>query len=414
LLFLGLLGYFFYLQKHPAARSKNRIFKDLKAGEIQMVQIKHGTEVIELKRKGKRSWLLGKPIFDWASSVQAENLTESLSRLSSEGSVLQKEKMRDYGLSKLSYAVSIRQSSGAILTLLLGDLTPTNQGYYAYIPAQKKLCIVSLFLGKLVEQPLNRWRSKKLFHLKPADVSQIEIQSKGMPLVLKRKKMGWILISPLKAKAETAKVQNLLSEISGFRMKKFSSGTKETLKEKLPQIVLSLWTVGKAKPEYVEIFKKISIGFPAFSSTRNYPYFVTGSLVKDLEKSPRHFVDLHLLGFKESSVEKLEVERGTQDYLFKKTSKGWKIEKPLKTKVRGWKANLIINDLKGLESPLYSGSPPGIFKPAAVIKLWEKSGKRIQLSVGSKTMRKKKSIYPVEISGLRAWAKADLLMKDIP
>ncbi|MCL4513273.1 MAG: DUF4340 domain-containing protein [Candidatus Eremiobacteraeota bacterium] len=420
LLFLALLGYLYYLKQHPPSKiglkNNERIFS-VKPGAIQSLEIKHDAKLLELKRSGKNAWDLIRPFRDWASSLPAENLAETFSDLRSLGLVSQKEKLSDYGLSNQSYEILAKQKVGPPLEIKIGDQAPTGQGYYAFVPSQKKLCLVSLYFGNMVKNPLSHWRSKALLRFKQNAVWQIEIQSKGKPLVLRKKKQIWALTSPIKGKADSAKAQGLLSDISGFRLTKFSSVSVSSLKHKVPKAIFSIWIKGETKPVNIEIFKKTKEGYLARSSPRIYPYFVGSSLLKELEKPPIHYLNLHLLSFKESSVMKLETRRGKQKYLFEKVKNEWKILKPAKTKVKAWKANLIVNDLKGLEKFFFSGSPPAApAHPAAEVTFWENNGKKIQILIGEKAVRNGKTAYPVEVSGSKkyVWGNARLLMKDIP
>jgi len=149
-IFLALVGLVVYLnQKEPAAEESDLptaepsrfLFSDSDGLPTSIdIQDKDGNQVI-IARNDAGVWVLEKPIeaeADQASSQAAASQLTSLRILSTV-----EVAPADVGLVQPSHLLTVKSSADTQKTVRIGDLTPTESGYYAQLDGSGEILILS-------------------------------------------------------------------------------------------------------------------------------------------------------------------------------------------------------------------------------------------------------------------------------
>lgn len=411
LLFAALLAYVLYMQKHrPAGTSPSggsqKIFS-VTADQIRSIQITRGKETVVLARSGPTDWMLQKPLVDRADHLQAESLADSVASLTAEEVVSRDENPAAYGLAKSSMTVTVTSSQSAPQEVRIGDESPTHQGCYAFVPSSGEVVLIPTDFQQELQTPVEDWRDHLILHVNVATASKVEVKMKGRDFVLAKNGGTWSVESPEKEKADQAKVSDWLNTLASSRLNGFLAAGAHTVPH--PQVVLSVWQNGASAPQTVAIGAKTPQGFPA-SGGRAFGYTVGGDFVSAVTQDPASFEDLHIFDFDEKGVTKLIVTKGTSTTTFEKKGTDWQVTSG---NAQGWKADIIVNDVKGLLKARVPGSPPPVAAPRASVSLWSGNALTAQLAIGAPGP---KGAYPVTITTQKqtVYADADLLVKDLP
>jgi hypothetical protein len=148
-IFLALVGYLFYLnQKEPAATEAEvattepvEYLLTETDGLPTSIDIKNvAGDQVTLARNEAGAWVLKHPIETEADQGSAEAAASQLTSLR----ILSRPEVApaDAGLVQPSYIMTVELTTGIVKTVRIGDLTPTNSGYYTNIDESTDVLIV--------------------------------------------------------------------------------------------------------------------------------------------------------------------------------------------------------------------------------------------------------------------------------
>jgi hypothetical protein len=149
--FLALVGFMLYLnQKEPAASEELEATPVVPAeflfaetdGLPTSIDITSQTgEQVHIERNAAGAWVLKQPIETEANQGAAEAAASQLTalRIVSRPEVAPAEA----GLAQPSYVMTVELTGGTVKVVRIGDLTPTNSGYYSSVNASNEVLIVS-------------------------------------------------------------------------------------------------------------------------------------------------------------------------------------------------------------------------------------------------------------------------------
>lgn len=420
LVFVILFSYVYFVErKHPAPAgggNANTPIFTLKADDIQQIEIHRPDADVVLKRSGGSDWVMSSPVADVADASQANGLAQNLSTLTSMNSIAKKENLEAYGFTPDSVQLKAETQSGNPIELRLGHEAPTQQGYYAYIPATGKLELIPSSLAQTLLQPVDAWRDHAVVSLTPDKIEKVVIQhEKSKPIELDKIKKMWWLVSPLKSKALEDKAAGLLSSITSMRISEFAP-PPEAAQLISPSLTIKLWETGDKNPKTIVVGGKTDKGYLAMTLGRQYPYFLPASAVKPFDLDPISFKDYHLLAFDKEDITKIEVLKGTKLYTFTKEGKNWTVTTPDKSDLPGWHADMLLTDLQLLLQPeSLPVKPKPVARPQVIVTLWEGQEKVAGVAVGEKEIINRNMYLPVEIEPSKklAWSNAQFLVRDL-
>ena len=151
-IFLALVGLFFYLNQKEGTTSENGELTPTVApveylitesdGVPTSIDIQSDTgEQVNISRSEAGEWVVNQPIEAEADQGSAEAAASQLTslRIVSKPEVA----LADVGLVQPSYIVTVGLTGGTMKTVRIGDLTPTDSGYYTTVNDSDEVLIVS-------------------------------------------------------------------------------------------------------------------------------------------------------------------------------------------------------------------------------------------------------------------------------
>ncbi|MGH8057848.1 MAG: DUF4340 domain-containing protein, partial [Candidatus Entotheonellia bacterium] len=221
-----LAGYYYWYevkggeQRKQAEEVAQRIFQ-LKKDAIEGVTLKREKESIKLAREGD-AWMLTEPVRARADQQTVDEVLDGLVEGKRDKVVAeQASDVGEFGLKEPALVVEASIKDAAAPTVLqFGARTPTFSGYYAREGEQAKVLVVSTSLQSKFDKTVFSLRDKSVLSVEQGQVKRVEMQQ-GEQLIAAEAEGdgGWKLVAPLEAKADKAKVSELLTAINGAKVK---------------------------------------------------------------------------------------------------------------------------------------------------------------------------------------------------
>ncbi len=215
LLGLVLTGGYYFGAVMPAAEEARlmRVFESrffhLDPGRIRLIQIRVGQDRLDIGRRGG-GWVLAGTVP--ADQGAVDNLLDALAdgrliKVVGEGRELER-----FGLDRPEISVTVGLADQAE-TLLLGDTSPTGDGFYGYAGSMDRVFVVDReFVSALRESMLNL-RERRIFGNLGEPVMGFRIERNNDTVEVARHPEGWRMISPFPGEGNTREINALISMI---------------------------------------------------------------------------------------------------------------------------------------------------------------------------------------------------------
>ena len=298
----------------------------------------------------------------------------------------QPETLAPFGLDQPTLRLTLTDSkSDTPFSLLVG--IETDEGYYAKTVSGKNVFAIDKeFFDRLNNSRLVDFMKKTLIDLKEDEVASLAIRAEGEDIRIARNeddKQKWTLEHPVKERANSAAVNNLLFDLKDIRVAEFI---------KTSATDLNPFGLGSPKKKLIVTDKdgkdwSLSLGKLTTEKTHHFAQRTGEEAVftlktTDVEKVFRSLHDLKdrtLLGFKKEEIERIEVRYPNQTFELKRSGTGWNLTQPERVdSIQGFIGNDILWTLNALEFESIVSSPPGdevtgFNHPQLRVYLWDKN-----------------------------------------
>lgn len=293
----------------------------------------------------------------------------------------------------------------------VGPREETVQDEYRYARLENNPQIFEVRADKLkdVFVALDSLREPNVAPFTTADARKVEITHGGEKIVLEKDKERWKLVEPVKADAESSKVTDLLSKLSGLQARDkdvLDNAKPSEYGLDKPAAVVSVIVDEETKDAKGEKTKKertltVKVGKHDASAKKLYVMAddwprinaVDDSLDALVKRPALAYRGRRVLDFGASDLAKLEVKRGDEVYAFERTRDGWKMTQPVNAEADTLKVDQLAGSLGNLEATEFADEAPrdselgpkyGLDKPAITVRLefTEKSKPAQVLQVG--------------------------------
>ncbi len=370
------------------------------SADARRVEIQHGDEAIVLE-KDKDNWKLVKPFSAEADNSKVTDLLTKLSDLQAHGKdIIDKDDPKKYGFDKPAIVkVTIeeenkgedRHPAGSTekktrtLTVRVGKHDTDKKKLYVMADDWPRINAVDDSLAPLIQRSALAYRGKRLFDFNAADVAKITIDNQGQKLTLEHDKDSWHLISPVKAEADTARVDQLLADLGHLEAAEFV--TEEPKQNELeaqyglgkPSITVRIEFTDKKKPaKEVHVgkarggksgyFARVADGGPVFA--------INEELHKQLTRDSLSYRPQTLWQLLPEEIESLRVHKaGQKEYTLTRSDKEWKISGPFEAQAFGESVQKMTAELLAPKVENYIAHETkdlaeyGLDKPALTVHL---------------------------------------------
>ncbi|HIL12240.1 MAG TPA: DUF4340 domain-containing protein [Deltaproteobacteria bacterium] len=185
-----------------------------------------GTTIV-LERDEAADWSISAPLTVDADRITVERLIKAIrdTRVERRIAVSEAEDLSVYGLEDNGSQVRIKMrldDGDQLDDIVVGDTTPV--GYQAFVRIENsgEIVVTPLIFHTGVKKSVFDLREKRLFDFKPADVIAMTLETaEAGKIELQRAGDQWQLLEPVKGRADTRVVSNLLEALSTTRATAF-------------------------------------------------------------------------------------------------------------------------------------------------------------------------------------------------
>lgn len=395
----ALLGGYYYWyevkggeQRKAAEEAAQRLFQ-LKKEAIETVTLKHPKETIKLVKDPSAGWMLAEPVRAKAEQRTVDEVLEGLVEGKRERVVAEQAgNLADFGLSEPSLVVEATVKDAAAPTVLqIGAQTPTLSGYYAREGEQAKVLMIPNSLQAKFNKTVFNLRDKTVLAVDQNQVKRLEVQHGEQLIAVEAGgDKEWKLVAPLEAKADKAKVTDLIGAINGAKVKEFIEETPQDLAKyglNPPKWRLTFF-LGDDRAEKTLLLGDEDTakgGLNAKRSATDNVFLVDTKLAEKLPKEASDWRDRRLLAFKREAAEKVEIVAGdttTEVVCVENCGKipddRWRITRPIEAKADAVKVRTLLRNIEELKAKAFISeaaadlAPYGLEAPAAQLRVWLK------------------------------------------
>jgi hypothetical protein len=345
------------------------------------------------------------------------------------------------GLADPQRTLAVTSNDGSTVTLLIGNaassrsrkvLRPQPPGLPPGLPPREETVVDEYRYAKLQDNdqvfeikaeklkdvfvPLTTLRDPQVARFNSADAARLEISHAGQKIVLAKEKDNWKLLEPLQAEADSSKVTDLLSKLSGLEARDqdvIDKAKPEDYGLKKPSTTITVTVEEEDKKEGEDRGKDTSKDKPKKKRTltvllgkhdaqkkklyiqaEGWPRVnaVEDSLVPLVDRPALAYRGKRVFDFAESDVAKLDVRRGDQVLTLEQGPDGWRLAAPVRAEADAPKVGQLTGGLGALEALEYVKESPakedlegpyGLGKPALEVTVTfkdaEKPARTLQL-----------------------------------
>ena len=265
----GFAYFRFFEMKRPSteeAQRQSRNMVNFDRSKIDGIVIQNGDQQIEIRRK-ENKWRLETPINDQADGALVENLLSDLEAWQKDDTIPAKEidadksKLAEYGLNnpKLKLKLLGRDKPPEIL---FGKDAALEGKMYVRFQHSKETFLASQAIKKDIDKKPEEFRDKKLTDVTTAQVRRVTFQTPAGEMELERKADHWEIMKPLRARADDAKVGDLISQITTARIQQFVADDRGDLRPyglADPRGSITLFDQAEKKDQKVELGESIKV-----------------------------------------------------------------------------------------------------------------------------------------------------------
>ncbi len=223
----------FYENKQPStldlAHNATVVFP-FDRNQIDALTVTDHDTKIELHRGEENHWKMLAPMADRADGPLIEEVMTTLESMRKVDTItagyLSKVKLADYGLQTPREKLAVTDNKGHTTEFLFGNETAVEGKVYLQATGGGDVFVVNDDLKKLLQKDVNSWRDHRLTNLIATDVTRLTVKNPAGEIELQRDNDHWKLVKPLAARADDAKVNDLVSQVATLNIKSFVADDK--------------------------------------------------------------------------------------------------------------------------------------------------------------------------------------------
>ena len=223
----------FYENKQPGTRElgqNSTVVFPFDRNQIDGLAVTDHDTRIDLHRGETNHWKMLAPVADRADGPLIEEVMTTLESMRKvdtiTASFLSKTKLADYGLQTPREKLAVTDHKNQTTEFLFGNETALEGKVYMQKTGSGDVLVVNDDLKKLLQKEVNSWRDHRLTNLLATDVNKLGVRNPAGEIELQRDADHWKLVKPLAARADDAKVNDLVSQVATLNIKSFVADDK--------------------------------------------------------------------------------------------------------------------------------------------------------------------------------------------
>lgn len=367
LLASGFFAYLWFVDRHQqstreAAESATKLLS-FERDKVDSLSLRNGSTQIELRKKDG-VWQMEQPHQDRADTSAVDRLLGLLEGLRHDAKVdLPKEKepelLKEFGLADSETTLKLKAAAAKELELVLGKDSPIGEKLYIQLRGQHSAFVVRNELRGRITASADEYRDHKLSATPVSSVDKLTIRSGEGEIELQRRGTHWDLVKPLRARASSSKINDLLAGMLTARVSQFLPETpspEQGLAE--PRATLSAVVEGDKEPMVLQIGATPSgeenkeRSFAKLSSRPAVTVLPNAALDPLLKARPNDLRDKKLVRVEPDIVDRITFERkDTPPLILRRKGEGWTyLEGEREMPVKDGLAGKVLSSLLAAEA----------------------------------------------------------------
>jgi hypothetical protein len=229
--------------------------------KVERIEVQAADRTITFVKQGA-DWRVTSPIDARADFGAVEGIVGRLNtspmKSVEAADVKDPKDLAKYGLDKA--AVTVRVTSGSSLAGLAIGKSAAEGTVYARDLSRPMVFTIESSLADELKKPADEFRVKDLFDARSFNTTRIEVTRQGQTLAFEKDKDTWKQVTPAAKAADAAKVEALLTALTGARANSFETKLASTGLD-TPELVATIKYDDGKKEEKVTFAKKGTDGF---------------------------------------------------------------------------------------------------------------------------------------------------------
>ena len=324
----GLAGYIYFVDanRDPAAADANpKAFAELSADDIEEIQFRNDSDETARVQRVDENWQLVEPNAADADGGVVGTVTSNLASLEVQRVVDENPTdLAQYGLDPARIDVAFRlEDQQDFQRLLVGDNTPTGGDYFAKLPDETRVFLISSFLDSIFNKSSFDLRDKAVLKFERDTADGIEIVGDSARLEFAKTGTDWRIVTPIAARADYAAVEGLMTLLSSTHMQQVVAPEADDLSAHgLDRPVVTATVVSANSKASLLIGRADEGGRFAKDAARPEVFTVAESLLTDLTKDVPEYRRKDMFDARSFTADRVETRRGDETLVFEKSSDG--------------------------------------------------------------------------------------------
>jgi hypothetical protein len=370
LVFAALAGFVYFTEfrgkeeKAKLEESKKRVFPG-EAKDISELTLEYEGRTVSAVRKGEKTWEITNPAGLEADSETWEQMASSFVLIEKDETVnTQKTDLGPYGLDKPPVKVTAKLKNGSTSSVLFGAENPRKTFNYAKRGDNDEVFLSATTWSGNFKKSLTDLRNKKVLDFEIDSVDSLRISATGKPdIEIQKSGMDWLIKKPQETRADAGEVSGFLSSIQFTRAPAFAADDIDNKASGLdaPTARITLHD-RKANADKVLLFGKSPEMDKYYARDQSRaPIFILGPEIFQKTQQP-------LFGWRDKSIarledngtriDELEILRGSEKVVLKKTGMDWVL--PDGKKTQPGKVSDMITSLDSEKATEIIDKPAGL------------------------------------------------------
>src|ERR1700683_1905660 len=395
---------FFYDVKHTKSTDEKAASSDTESSKPAFSVDPSDISALTIDREGSSArfeqrsgaWFMTAPVDTRADQSEVGGVASQLGSLRIDrtlaASSSQPEQLGTYGLTSPTVTVQFTLKNGSKHEVRLGNKDFSGSSVYGQIDQQKNIVLMSDSILVNSNKSPDDFRDQSVLNFDTNNVVSFEVRNSAGEIAVAKKGSEWRIQKPRDLLANNVAVSSLLDTVSTTRIASFvnekdAGPAKYGLNSPTETFRAQL---SDNKTVELQIGKKDGDIYYARDTSRPFVFKVKDSIYRSLGGKLSDFRDKKLIHEDESSISKLEVDRGPPVAVCTKDSNGeWKAEQAAQSKAKSTYCSNAWNALNDAHvSDVYDSPPPAAAKalahPQYRVSITDKTG-RVEFSISTVT-----------------------------
>lgn len=311
----------FYEKDRPnteeATRRQQNVL-NLDRDKLEGLVIRNGDDKIELRRTNDK-WRLETPIKDQADRTIIDTLLSDLEAWQKDRTISEKEiaaqknALAEYDLEKPKLRLKLL-GKDMPPEILFGKEAALQGKMYVRFDKAKETFVVRETVKNDIAKKAEEFRDRKLADISNAQVARVVLKTAAGEMELEKKGDLWEIVKPLRARADNAKVNDLVAQVTGARIQQFvaeDGGDLQPYGLAEPRGAMTLFTADDKQGQMLQIGgvpeKQQDQVYVRFAS-RGFVYTLPKKIEEILNTKPADLRDRHLARIDTDNLDRITID----------------------------------------------------------------------------------------------------------